>query len=417
MASLGERVKNGWNAFLNKDPTRFFYNDLGPAYTYRPDKQRFFIANEKTIVSSIYTKLAIDVASISINHVKLDDNGRFSSVVNSGLGNCLTLEANIDQSARTFRQDLAQTLFEQGVVAVVPVDTRLNPLTTESYDIITLRVAAIVEWYPRHVKVSVYNDRNGRREELILPKSVVAIIENPLYSVMNEQNSTLHRLNRKLAMLDYTDEQNSSGKLDLIIQLPYVVKTETKRDQAEARRKDIEAQLVGSKYGIAYTDGTEKITQLNRPVENNLLSQIDTLKADLYNQLGLTEEIFKGTASEQVMLNYYNRSVLPVVATIAEEFKRKFLTKTARTQGHSIMFNRDPFSLVPVSQLADIADKFTRNEILSSNEVRQIIGYKPVNDPKADELRNKNMPPQEILAPVDTTESPESVLYDMGIDV
>lgn len=420
MASFIERIKNGWNAFSSQESTNSYALNLGPSYSYRPDRVSYSVSNEKSVIDSIYNRLAIDVASIEMQHVKLDQNGRYLEQVNSGLNNCLTLEANIDQSSRAFRQDAAMTLFEKGCIAIVPVDTKLNPMRTDSYDILSMRVGEIIEWYPRHVKISLYNDRAGRREEITMPKSIVGIIENPLYSIMNEPNSTLKRLIRKLSLLDVTDERNSSGKLDLIIQLPYVIKSDARQKQAEARRQAIEGQLVNSKYGIAYADGTERITQLNRPVENNLLAQIKELKADLYNQLGLTEEIFKGIANEQAMLNYYTRTIEPVIAAITEEIKRKFLTKTARTQGHSVEYFRDPFSLVPVAQIADIADKFTRNEILSSNEVRQIIGYKPVSDSRADELRNKNMPlseqPEEAAEDAPET-ALDSILYDKGYDI
>lgn len=420
MASFIERIKNGWNAFSSQESTNSYALNLGPSYSYRPDRVSYSVSNEKSVIDSIYNRLAIDVASIEMQHVKLDQNGRYLEQVNSGLNNCLTLEANIDQSSRAFRQDAAMTLFEKGCIAIVPVDTKLNPMRTDSYDILSMRVGEIIEWYPRHVKISLYNDRAGRREEITMPKSIVGIIENPLYSIMNEPNSTLKRLIRKLSLLDVTDERNSSGKLDLIIQLPYVIKSDARQKQAEARRQAIEGQLVNSKYGIAYADGTERITQLNRPVENNLLAQIKELKADLYNQLGLTEEIFKGIANEQAMLNYYTRTIEPVIAAITEEIKRKFLTKTARTQGHSVEYFRDPFSLVPVAQIANIADKFTRNEILSSNEVRQIIGYKPVSDSRADELRNKNMPlseqPEEAAEDAPET-ALDSILYDKGYDV
>lgn len=420
MASFIERIKNGWNAFSSQESTNSYALNLGPSYSYRPDRVSYSVSNEKSVIDSVYNRLAIDVASIEMQHVKLDQNGRYLEQVDSGLNNCLTLEANIDQSGRAFRQDAAMTLFEKGCIAIVPVDTKLNPMRTDSYDILSMRVGEIIEWYPRHVKINLYNDRAGRREEITMPKSIVGIIENPLYSIMNEPNSTLKRLIRKLSLLDVTDERNSSGKLDLIIQLPYVIKSDARQKQAEARRQAIEGQLVNSKYGIAYADGTERITQLNRPVENNLLAQIKELKADLYNQLGLTEEIFKGIANEQAMLNYYTRTIEPVIAAITEEIKRKFLTKTARTQGHSVEYFRDPFSLVPVAQIANIADKFTRNEILSSNEVRQIIGYKPVSDSRADELRNKNMPlseqPEEAAEDAPET-ALDTVLYDQGYDV
>lgn len=393
MESISGRIKHAWNAFKDSDIDPFQARDsYGASYSVRPYAARPMIANSKSIISAIYTRIGIDVAAIPMMHVMLDDNKRYIKTVNSGLNNCLTVEANIDQAARAFRQDMAMTMFDKGVIAIVPVDTTLNPLMTGSWDIITARIGEIVTWYPQHVRVSVYNETRGVREEVTLPKKNVAIVENPLYTVMNEPNSTLQRLIRKLSLLDSVDEQSSSGKLDLIIQLPYVVKSEARRQQADQRRKDIEMQLKGSQYGIAYTDGTEKITQLNRPAENNLMKQIEYLTGMLYGQLGLTEAVFNGTASEAEMLNYHNRTIEPILSALTEGMKRSFLTKTARTQGHSIEFFRDPFKLVPVSQMADIADKFTRNEIASSNEIRGTLGWKPAADPKADELRNKNIP-------------------------
>jgi hypothetical protein len=393
MATLGGKLKHAWNAFWNDDVSKRFESpaDLGVSSSFRPDRTRMRTSNERSIISSIYTRLSIDVASIDIKHVKLDDEDRYVSNVDSGFNSCLTLEANTDQAASMFRQDIALTLFEKGVAAIVPIDTTVNP-ELGSYDIKSLRVCDVVEWRPKHVKVNPYNEAIGRRQEVILQKNVVAIIENPLYNVMNEPNSTLQRLIRKLNMLDAVDEASSSGKLDLIIQLPYVVKSEARRKQAEQRRTDIEFQLKGSKYGIAYTDGTEKITQLNRPAENNLLKQIEYLTTMLYGQLGLTEEVMNGTADEKTMLNYWNRTIEPILRAIKEEMKRKFLTKTARTQGQSIMYFRDPFRLVPVSELAEIGDKFTRNKILTSNEMRGVIGYKPAKDADADKLQNSNMP-------------------------
>lgn len=397
-----DRLKHSWNAFTDTDSTQHISSfDYGASYGIRPGRTRLNAFNDKSIVSSIYTRLGIDVAAIDIRHVRLDENDRYLSDIESGLSTCLTLEANIDQAARAFRQDVAMTLFDKGCVALVPVDTTLNPADSSSYDIKTLRVGEIVTWYPKHVTVRVYNDNTGRTEDLLLSKTLVAIIENPLYSVMNEPNSTLQRLIRKLSLLDSVDEQASSGKLDLIIQLPYVIKTEARKQQAEIRRKDIEFQLKGSQYGIAYTDGTEKITQLNRPAENNMLKQVEYLTTMLYGQLGLTEEVFNGTASEAVMLNYYSRTIEPVLASITEGMKRTFLTKTARAQRQSIMYFRDPFKLVAVKDMAEIADKFTRNEVLSPNEVRPIIGFKPVADPKADELRNRNVPEQ-VISPTQT---------------
>lgn len=388
--SISSRLKHAWNAFFNKDPT-IHYNDLGMGYSYRPDRPRLTKGNEQSIVTSVYNRIALDVAAIDIMHIRLDENDRFLETISSDLNNCLTLEANIDQTSRAFMQDVVMSMLDEGSVAIVPVDTDLNPTVTGSYDILTMRTGKILEWYPRHVKVRLYNEKTGQKEDINVPKSIAAIIENPLYAVINESNSTMQRLIRKLNLLDFIDEQSSSGKLDLIIQLPYVIKSETRRQQAENRRKDIERQLTGSKYGIAYTDGTEHITQLNRPVENNLMSQIEYLTSMLYSQLGITQGILDGTADDKTMLNYYNRTIEPIISAITDEMKRKFLTKTARSQRQSIGFFRDPFKLVPVSEIAEIADKFTRNEIMSSNEIRQIIGMKPSDDPKADELRNKNL--------------------------
>ena len=397
-----DRIQRGWNAFKNRDPTTE-YRDTGLGYTYRPDRVRFTRGNERSIVTSVYNRIALDVAAINIQHVQLDDNNRFTNVVESGLNSCLNLEANIDQTGRAFVQDIVMSMFDEGCVAVVPVDTTQDPEITDSYDILSMRTGKILEWKPRHVKVRVYNDRTGMKEDLLLPKKQVAIIENPLYAVINEPNSTMQRLIRKLCLLDAVDEQSSSGKLDLIIQLPYVVKTEARRQQANDRRKQIEEQLTGSKYGIAYTDGTERITQLNRPVENNLMKQIEYLTSMLYSQLGITQAILDGTADDKTMLNYYSRTIEPIISAIVDEMKRKFLTKTARSQKKSIMFFRDPFKLVPVNDIAEIADKFTRNEILSSNEIRQIVGIKPSKDPKADELRNKNLSePKENSQPTKT---------------
>ena len=394
------RLKHGWNAFMNRDPT--YTHAIGPSYSYRPDRPRFTRGNERSIVTSVFNRIALDVAAISMQHCILDDNGRFVEAVNSKLNNCLTLEANLDQTSRAFIQDLVMSMFDEGCVAIVPVDTTIDPKVSTSYDILSMRSGKIVDWYPEHVKVRVYNEKTGRKEEVILPKAQVGIVENPLFAVVNEPNSTGQRLIRKLNLLDQIDEQTGSGKLDLIIQLPYVIKTEARRDQAERRRKDIENQLSGSKYGIAYTDGTEHITQLNRPLENNLLKQIEYLRDMFYSQLGITQTILDGTADDKTMLNYYSRTIEPIVAAIVDEMKRKFLTKTARSQHHSIEFFRDPFKLVPVNDIAEIADKFTRNEILTSNEIRQIIGMKPSSDPKADQLINSNISqpdnqPTEIL--------------------
>jgi Phage portal protein len=387
------RLAHAWNAFLNLDlETARKSFDLGPTYGSRPDRTRFTYSNERSIISSVFTRLSIDVATIDIRHVRLDDDDRYLEDIDSGFNECLTLEANIDQAARAFRQDIAMTLFDKGVAAIVPVDTTINPSVSGSYDIKTLRVGEIVQWYPRHVRVSVYNEAVGRREEIVLEKKFVAIVENPLFAVMNEPNSTLQRLIRKLNLLDVVDEQSSSGKLDMIIQLPYVIKSEARRQQAEQRRADIEFQLKGSQYGIAYTDGTEKITQLNRPAENNLLKQVEYLVQMLYGQLGLTEEVMNGTADEKAMINYFNRTVEPIVAAVVEAMRRTFLTKTARSQQQTVLYFKDPFKLVPVSEIAEIADKFTRNEVLSANEIRQVIGVKPSKDPKADQLKNSNMP-------------------------
>ena len=396
-----DRLKHSWNAFFSRDPT-YFYRDTGPSYSYRPDRPRFTRGNERSIVTSIYNRIALDVASVSIQHVRLDENGRFLESINSGLNNCLTLEANIDQTSRAFIQDVVISMFDEGCVAIVPVDTSSDP-ENGFFEIETMRTGKIIEWYPRHVKVRVYNDRTGQKEDIILSKEAVAIIENPLFAVINEPNSTMQRLIRKLNLLDYIDEQSGSGKLDLIIQLPYMVKTDLKRQQAEQRRKDIEEQLTGTKYGIAYTDATERITQLNRPVENNLMKQIEYLTTMLNSQLGITTTIMDGTADEKTMLNYNNRTIEPIVSAIVDAMKRTFLTKTARSQKQSIMFFKDPFKLVPVNDLAEIADKFTRNEIMTSNEIRQIVGMKPSDDPRADELRNANInQSNEELAEINT---------------
>lgn len=387
---ITDRLQHAWNAFLDNDRKRP-YQDMGYFSYNKPDRVRFTRGNERSIVTSVYNRLALDVASIGIKHVRLDDNGRFIEEIQSGLHNCLNVEANIDQTGRAFLQDVVISMLDEGCVAIVPVDTTLNPLVSGSYEINTMRTAKIIEWYPAHVRVRLYNDRRGIHEEITLPKANVAIIENPLYAVINEHNSTMQRLIRKLNLLDVVDEQTSSGKLDLIIQLPYIIKSEARRKQADERRKDIEMQLSGSKYGIAYTDGTERITQLNRPAENNLMNQVEYLTNMLYSQLGLTQSILDGSADEKTMLNYYNRTIEPIVAAIVDELKRKFLTKTARAQKQSIMFFRDPFKLVPVENMAEIADKFTRNEIMTSNEIRQIVGMKPSDYPDADELRNKNL--------------------------
>lgn len=386
-----ERFQRGWNAFVNnRDPT-YRYNELGVGYAYRPDRIRLTRGNERSIVTSIYNRIAIDASNITIQHARLDDEERFLSVVKSGLNNCLTLSANLDQTARAFIQDGVISMLDEGCVALVPVDTTVNPEKTGSYDIESIRTGKILEWYPSHIKVRVYNEKKGKKEDIVISKNAVAIIENPLYAVINEPNSTMQRLIRKLNLLDSIDEQSGSGKLDLIIQLPYTIKTQARKTQAEARTKDIEMQLSGSKYGIAYADAAEKITQLNRPVENNLMKQVEYLTSMLYSQLGITQSVMDGTADEKTMLNYYNRTIEPIISAFVDEMKRKFLTKTARSQNQSIVFFRDPFKLVPVNDLAEIADKMTRNEIMSSNEFRQVIGRKPSSDPRADELRNRNI--------------------------
>lgn len=387
--SFGSRLKHAWNAFTGTDYTT--YQDVGPGYSSRPDRIRLTRGNERSIITSVYNRIALDVAALNVQHIRLDENGRFLSVIQDGLNTCLTVEANIDQTARAFIQDIVVSMLDEGCVAIVPVDTTYDPSVTGSYDIQTMRVSKILDWYPQHVRVRLYNERTGAKENILVPKSTVAIVENPLYAVVNEPNSTMQRLIRKLNLLDVIDEQSGSGKLDLIIQLPYVIKTEARRQQAENRRKDIEAQLSGTKYGIAYADGTERITQLNRSVNNNLMSQIEYLTSMLYSQLGITQSILDGTADEKTMLNYNNRTIEPIISAIVDEMKRKFLTKTARSQSQSISFFRDPFKLVPVNDIAEIADKFTRNEIMTSNEIRQVIGMKPSDDPRADELRNKNL--------------------------
>lgn len=387
--SFGSRLKHAWNAFTGN--IQMNYRDLGMSYSYRADRPRMSRGNERSIVTSVYNRIALDVAALNVQHVRLDENGRFLSVIDDGLNNCLTLEANVDQTARSFIQDVVISMFDEGSVAIVPVDTTTDPNVPGSYNIQSLRVGQILDWYPQYIRTRVYNEQTGRKEDIVVPKSAVAIIENPLYAVINEPNSTMQRLIRKLNLLDVIDEQSGSGKLDLIIQLPYVIKTEAKRQQAENRRKDIESQLSGSKYGIAYTDGTEHITQLNRSVNNNLMSQIEYLTSMLYSQLGITQSILDGTADEKTMLNYNNRTIEPIISAIVDEMKRKFLTETARSQRQSISFFRDPFKLVPVNDIAEIADKFTRNEIMTSNEIRQVVGMKPSEDPRADELRNKNL--------------------------
>lgn len=408
---LRDRLQHAWNAFFNRDPTsNYRTNEI--SYSYRPDRPRLSRGNERSIVTAIYNRIALDVASIDIKHCKLDENGRYVKDMKSGLNECLTVEANMDQTARAFIQDIVISMLDEGVVAVVPVDTTFNPKNTGSYDITSMRTGKILEWSATTVKVKVYNDRTGNKEDVVLPKSMVGIIENPLYSVINEPNSTMQRLIRKLNLLDSIDEQSGAGKLDLIIQLPYIIKTDARRQQAEQRRKEIEMQLAGSKYGIAYTDGTERVTQLNRPVENNLMKQIEYLTSMLYSQLGFHQTILDGTADEKTMLNYTNRTIEPIASAIVDELKRKFLTKTARTQGQSIEFFRNPFRLVPINNIADIADKFTRNEILTSNEIRQIIGMKPSDDPKADQLVNSN-----IAQPIDQMAYPEDDVDPYAEDV
>ena len=407
---IRDRLQHAWNAFVYNDNTYVDPQNLGGLSTYKPDRVHFSRGVERSIVTSVYNRLALDVSSIAIKHVRLDENGRFKEEVDSGLQNCLNVEANIDQTGRAFLQDVVMSMLDEGCVAIVPVDTTIDPAKSGSYEINTMRTGKILEWYPAHVRVRVYNDRKGIHEELVLPKSSVAIIENPLYAVINEPNSTMQRLIRKLNLLDVVDEQTSSGKLDLIIQLPYVIKSEARRKQAEERRKDIEMQLSGSKYGIAYTDGTERITQLNRPAENNLMKQVEYLTSMLYSQLGLTQSIMDGSADDKTMLNYYNRTVEPILAAITDEIKRKFLTKTARSQKQTIMYFRDPFKLTPVLDLAEIADKFTRNEIMTSNEIRQIVGMKPADDPSADELRNKNLnQSNEVIDDKKAIQSPEEI--------
>lgn len=415
--SFGSRLKHAWNAFTGN--IQMNYRDLGMSYPYRADRPRMSRGNERSIVTSVYNRIALDVAALNVQHVRLDENGRFLSVIDDGLNNCLTLEANVDQTARSFIQDVVISMFDEGSVAIVPVDTTTDPNVSGSYDIQSLRVGQILDWYPQYIRTRVYNEQTGRKEDIVVPKSAVAIVENPLYAVINEPNSTMQRLIRKLNLLDVIDEQSGSGKLDLIIQLPYVIKTEARRQQAENRRKDIESQLSGSKYGIAYTDGTEHITQLNRSVNNNLMSQIEYLTSMLYSQLGITQSILDGTADEKTMLNYNNRTIEPIISAIVDEMKRKFLTKTARSQRQSISFFRDPFKLVPVNEIAEIADKFTRNEIMTSNEIRQVVGMKPSDDPRADELRNKNLSEpsgsdqQSEEAPITTDNSVEESASDL----
>lgn len=388
--ALMDRLKHAWNIFKNKDPTQVNWN-IGPSYGYRPDRMRYTRGNERSIVTAVYNRIAMDVAAVNLKHIRLDENDRYKETIDSGLNNCLSVEANLDQTGRAFIQDLVASMLDEGCVAAVPTDADDEPEDSGNFKVYTLRTGKILEWYPRYVKVEVYNEQEGQRQQIIIPKSTVPLIENPMYSVMNEPNSIYQRLVRKLTLLDVVDEQTSSGKLDLVIQLPYIIKTEARREQAEKRRKDIEKQLSEGKYGIAYTDGTERITQLNRPVENNLMKQIEYLTSMFFSQLGITQSILDGTADEKTMLNYYNRTIEPILSAIADEMKRKFLTPTARSQKQTIAYFRDPFKLVPVNDIAEIADKFTRNEIMTSNEIRQVIGIKPSSDPNADVLRNKNL--------------------------
>lgn len=388
--ALMDRLKHAWNTFKNKDPTQVNWN-IGPSYGYRPDRMRYTRGNERSIVTAVYNRIAMDVAAVNLKHIRLDENDRYKETIDSGLNNCLSVEANLDQTGRAFIQDLVASMLDEGCVAAVPTDADDEPEDSGNFKVYTLRTGKILEWYPRYVKVEVYNEQEGQRQQIIIPKSTVPLIENPMYSVMNEPNSIYQRLVRKLTLLDVVDEQTSSGKLDLIIQLPYIIKTEARREQAEKRRKDIEKQLSEGKYGIAYTDGTERIIQLNRPAENNLMKQIEYLTSMFFSQLGITQSILDGTADEKIMLNYYNRTIEPILSAIADEMKRKFLTPTARSQKQTIAYFRDPFKLVPVNDIAEIADKFTRNEIMTSNEIRQVIGMKPSSDPNADVLRNKNL--------------------------
>ena len=405
--ALMDRLKHAWNTFKNKDPTQVIWN-IGPSYGYRPDRMRYTRGNERSIVTAVYNRIAMDVAAVNLKHIRLDENDRYKETIDSGLNNCLSVEANLDQTGRAFIQDLVASMLDEGCVAAVPTDADDEPKDSGNFKVYTLRTGKILEWYPRHVKVEVYNEQEGQRQQIIIPKSTVPLIENPMYSVMNEPNSVYQRLVRKLTLLDVVDEQTSSGKLDLIIQLPYIIKTEARREQAEKRRKDIEKQLSEGKYGIAYTDGTERITQLNRPVENNLMKQIEYLTSMFFSQLGITQSILDGTADEKTMLNYYNRTIEPILSAIADEMKRKFLTPTARSQKQTIAYFRDPFKLVPVNGIAEIADKFTRNAIMTSNEIRQVIGMKPSGDPDADVLRNKNLS--------DSSDTRQSIPTSAGAD-
>ncbi len=400
--TLGSRLRHAWNAFCNRDPT--YFGASGASYGSRPDRPRLTRGNERSIVTSVYNRIALDVSKVTMLHIRMDENDRYLEVINSGLNSCLNLEANIDQTGRAFMQDVVMSMMDEGCVAIVPVDTTFDPKLTSSYDILSMRTAKIVEWYPAHIRVRIYNDRTGNKEEIVIPKSMAAIVENPLYAVINEPNSTMQRLIRKLVLMDVMDEKNSSGKLNILFQLPYAIKSALRKSQAEERRTELENQLTNSRYGVGYIDATEKVIQLNRPIENNLMAQVEYLTNLLYSQLGITQGILDGTADEKTMLNYYDRTIEPIAAAIADEMKRKFLTKTARSQRQSIAYYRDPFKLVPVSELAEIADKMTRNEIMTSNEIRQVIGMKPSEDPKADELRNSN-----LSAPKENTVKEEEI--------
>lgn len=414
--TIGSRLKHAFNAFMNRDPTRY-YRNLGSSYSSRPDRPVFTRGNEKSIVTSVYNRIALDVADITIKHCRVDEEGRYMCDINSSLNECLNLEANIDQTGKAFIQDVVMSALDEGCVAIVPVDTTADPNLTSSYDILSMRTAKIIDWYPSHVKLRLYNDRKGEKEDIILHKRNVAIIENPLYAVINEPNSTMQRLKRKLALLDVTDERTASNKLDLIIQVPYTTKSTTRQDMAERRRKEMEDQLANSKYGIAYADGTEKIIQLNRSVENNLMNQVEYLTNMVFSQIGMTQSILDGTADEQAMLNYYTRTIGPFITAIVDGMKRSFLSKTARTQGQTIMFFRDPFKLVPINNIAEIADKFTRNEIMTSNEIRQKIGMVPSKDPKADQLVNSNIAQPEGAGGVENADSilPQNSQNDTAI--
>ena len=413
--NLISRLKHSWNAFMNRDPT-YDYINTGPGYSSRPDRPRFTRGNERTIVTAIYNRIALDVASINISHCKVDNNGRFIETINSSLNKCLNLEANLDQTGRAFVQDIVMSMLDEGSVAIVPVETDISPSKTESYKILSMRTGKIIEWYPNHVKIRLYDERDGEKKDIKLEKKSVAIIENPLYAVINEHNSTMQRLMRKLALLDSMDERMSTGKLDMIIQLPYVIKSETRRKEAERRRKELEEQMSGSTYGIGYIDGTERIVQLNRSLDNNLVKQVEQLTSQLYSQLGITQAILDSSASEEEMLNYYSRTIEPIISAIVDEMKRKFLTKTARTQNQTIKFFRDPFRLVPLSKLAEIAGTFTQNEIITANEVRQIIGMKPSDDPKADQLVNSNINQTGLGADIEDQQKQEQSQEGSGLE-